>query len=225
MPINRSREELPWLYYPRSNSVRVINSHLGGGGESLSVRDSSIDTSGGTNWTVNLPSEISSGDYLILAVVNDTSAVSLTTPSGWTLLATIENVERLTVFSKVADGSETTVSLTLSWGEDGHYIAISVAGAASIENQSNSTNNPPSISPTWGSGGLALAIAAARANSGSGFTTFPSGYTSLGTSLSETLGRPDIAAAWKSFTGSSEDPGAFVGGAQVGSVTIALQAE
>lgn len=27
MPINKSREELPWLYYPRSNSVRVINSH------------------------------------------------------------------------------------------------------------------------------------------------------------------------------------------------------
>lgn len=27
----KSREELPWLYYPRSNSVRVINSHLGGG--------------------------------------------------------------------------------------------------------------------------------------------------------------------------------------------------
>lgn len=27
--LNKSREELPWLYYPRSNSVRVINSHFG----------------------------------------------------------------------------------------------------------------------------------------------------------------------------------------------------
>lgn len=28
----KSRDELPWLYYPRSNSVRVLNSHIIGGG-------------------------------------------------------------------------------------------------------------------------------------------------------------------------------------------------
>jgi hypothetical protein len=27
--INKSRDELPWLYYPKGNKLRVINSHLG----------------------------------------------------------------------------------------------------------------------------------------------------------------------------------------------------
>lgn len=57
----KSRDELPWLYYPRSNSVRVINSHLGGGGGgSLAVNGKmpvaawvpSLDTAGNGTTTL-----------------------------------------------------------------------------------------------------------------------------------------------------------------------------
>ena len=67
----KSREELPWLYYPRSNSVRVINSHLGGGGGggvSLAVNGKtpiaawvpSLDTAG--NGTTTLTDLIGAND-------------------------------------------------------------------------------------------------------------------------------------------------------------------
>lgn len=38
--INKSRDEMPWLYYPRGNRVRVINSHLDGAGGGLPAEDS-----------------------------------------------------------------------------------------------------------------------------------------------------------------------------------------
>lgn len=61
--LNKSRDELPWLYYPRSNSVRVINSHLEGGG-------GGSDPESGLSLTTSIPTGGIAGSNAVISQSN-----------------------------------------------------------------------------------------------------------------------------------------------------------
>src|SRR5690606_21577426 len=100
---------------------------------------------------VTLPSGIQAGDLLVMVF---RSAESASTPSGWSLLSTRNSSGRTYIFTKTATGSEgSTVSVSL--GDDSRIAAITYrisnwTGTPEAVFVDSNTNNPPSISPSWG---------------------------------------------------------------------------
>lgn len=90
-------------------------------------------TSATTPWSVNLPSGIQSGDLLVL-LMRTASTVTITTPSGWTLLAssTADSSNDVTaVYWRRATGTEgSTVSVSLSGSAKGCAMVWRITGAA-----------------------------------------------------------------------------------------------
>lgn len=181
---------------------------------------------------INLPASISSGDLLIivLAAYATAGAVSITTPSGWSVLFSVVgsgNLRRVAGFYKVASGSEgATVSITFSRNVSCAANSYRITGytgtpeAGTATTGSSTAPNPPSLSPSWGSGDI-LWLAVFGNVSPGGTITSPTNYSS-GFSVDE--GKILIASAQRNLTASSEDPGAFTtSSANWAANTIAIQ--
>lgn len=230
----KSRRELPWLPYPESDKVYIINAHNFGGGASAPVLEfAEVFTISGSPSSVDvtIPAGTTSGDLLLVSIVKDSAASSISVPSGWTRIVQINNIETHDVFYRFADGSEgLSVTFNFTATEGGSYFVARVSGSSQIEATSNTTFDPPSITPSWGdSSFLVIAISTQRAPAG--YTGFPIGYTQIGSSDVISIGTPETAAAWIEASGVSEDPSAFLGGgaasgagSAVGVVTVAIGA-
>jgi len=176
-----------------------------------------------TNHYVNMPATVNAGDLLIVLFTNDGSA-TVTTPGGWTSLASNTNgiYVRLSVYYKIAAGTEggTTVNFATSGSEQAAaqvYRITDWHGTTPPEISAGATGtntrpNPASLNPSgWDvADTLWLAVAGQDRGDQSGTTAYPAYYTdgistlsSSGISSCRTLSASRVLAA------ASEDPGAF----------------
>lgn len=190
-----------------------------------------------TTHNVNMPGTVNSGDLLLAFFTNDANS-TVTTPSGWTQIATAVRTTQATgsVYAKKAAGTEggTTVNFVTSasraasanvyrvtgWSGDlGGVVAASV-----VPGGTTAGPNPPSLTTSWGSANnLWFAYAA---GSTWATTSYPGSYTGGTTSTggSGTTGA-STATAQRAVAAATEDPGAFtMTSAQNGvAFTVAVQ--
>jgi len=178
-----------------------------------------------TNHYVNMPATVSAGDLLIVLFINDGSA-TVTTPDGWTQLASIANgaAVRLSVYYKIAAGTEggTVVNFVTSAAEQAAaqvYRITDWHGATPPEISTAATGtstrpNPASLNPVgWDvADTLWLAVAGQDRGDQSGSTAYPVHYTngmSTQSSNPATTGVCRTHSARRVLAADSEDPGAF----------------
>jgi len=173
---------------------------------------------------VNMPATVNAGDLLIVLFVNDKNE-SVTTPGGWSLLASDSNGAqhvRLSAYYKIAAGTEggTTVNFVTSASEQAAAqvyritnwhgttppeISISAGGTSTAP-------NPTSLDPAGWDVADTLWIAVAGQDRGdqSGPTVYPASYTEGTSTLSsDGTGSCRIHSARKVLAAASENPGAF----------------
>jgi hypothetical protein len=175
--------------------------------------------SAGTSHTVNLPASISAGDLLIIFFGFYTGTVSV--PSGWSQLGSTDangtNI-LLATFYKVASGSEgSTVNVTTGSSCKSDHTSYRITGYAAsgyIEKSSATTGtdsspNPTTLTPSWGSADT-LWIAA-EANRNDSFTSFPSSHpdNQISGGNTSTSSSSWTATCTDEDAASSNDPGAY----------------
>lgn len=179
-----------------------------------------------TSMAVNLPASISSGDLLI-AVAETRNVVTWSTiPTGFAQIfspVAAGGVGTLTAFYKIATGSEgATVTWIANTGTTASWQTRKITTwhgttppEATTANSGGavSTNNPPSLTPSWGSADTAwLAIMGNTAQSVT-ITVAPTNYTDLTSNAVSSGGAAaNSGTAYRQLTATSEDPGAFTTG-------------
>jgi len=192
------------------------------------VVESLTETAFGTDTTdhyVNMPATVNGGNLLIVFFTNDGSA-TVTTPVGWTQLASTANgaAVRLSVYYKIAAGTEggTTVNFVTSAAEQAAaqvYRITNWHGTTPPEISTAATGtstrpNPASLNPAgWDvADTLWLAVAGQDRGDQSGTTAYPVYYTDgISTQSSDpaTTGDCRIHSACRGLAAASENPGAF----------------
>lgn len=166
--------------------------------------------------SVNLPTGIQSGNLLIM-IFRAGSAVTVSSgPSGWTLLGSRNSNGVTYVWYKTADGTEGS-TVTVTTGSSIHAAAISYrisgwGGTPEIAFAGSNVNDPPSLSPSWGSAETLWIAVMTNRRSDSSVSAAPTSYTGLITiSQASNIGtdRSRVSSAHRFLTAASEDPGAF----------------
>jgi len=186
------------------------------------------ETAFGTDTTdhyVNMPATVNAGDLLIVLFTNDGNA-TVTTPAGWTPLASTANGSsvRLSVYYKIAAGTEgsTTVNFATSSSEQAAaqvYRITDWHGTTPPEISTAATGtstapNPASLDPAGWDVADTLWIAVAGQDRGdqSGTTAYPASYADGITTQSSdpaTTGVCRTHSARRVLAVASENPGAF----------------
>jgi preprotein translocase subunit YajC len=185
------------------------------------------ETEFGTDTTyhyVNMPAMVNTGDLLIVLFTNDGSA-TVTTPAGWSLLASNANgsAVRLSVYYKIAGGTEggTTVNFVTSASEQAAaqvYRITNWHGTTPPEISTDVTGtstapNPASLNPAGWDVADTLWIAVAGQDRGDedGTTAYPASYTNGISTLSaeDDTSSCRTLSARRVLAAASEDPGAF----------------
>jgi hypothetical protein len=200
--------------------------------------NSQVD-SNSTSHTVALPSDVASGD-LLLIVFNyrnyTVPGVTLTTPSGWVLVDSSvtdnENSVSLYVFARIASGSEgSTVSVTSSANARSAHCSICIAGHDAAVSPSVSgilvskalndefpygLPNPPSLTASWGSDKNLWVAVCGISLGGRTYTAAPGDYakTEFATNTSSLASRCSTAVAHRYLLSDSDDPSTFNLGAE-----------
>lgn len=184
--------------------------------ESPVVEDSASFSGSGSNFSVTLPTGITSGDLLIMIVgFNQFSTVTI---SGWTQASVQEYFGKYYVFYKVASGSEGATQ-SVSYGTTTNCVAQTYRISGNLDVGSyppevgvaNGSLDPPSLSPSYGSQDYLWIASANVEQNGSGayINGYPSGYSNTGNvAISSAL-----ALGWgtKESTATSENPSTFAG--------------
>ena len=185
------------------------------------------ETAFGTDTTdhyVDMPATVNAGDLLIALFTNDGDA-TVTTPAGWTELASNETdgAVRLSVYYKIAAGTEggTTVNLVTSATEQAAaqvYRITDWQGTTPPEISTAATDtstapDPAFLDPAgWGvSNTLWLAVAGQDRGDQPGTLAYPISYTDgISTQSSSGVGVCRTHSARRVLlTATSEDPGPF----------------
>jgi len=192
------------------------------------VVTSVTQTAFGTDTTdhyVDMPATVNVGDLLIVLFTNDGS-VAVTTPDGWSLLASnaTGTAVRLSVYYKIAAGTEgsTTVNFATSSSEQAAaqvYRITDWHGTTPPEISTAATGtstapNPASLDPAGWDVADTLWIAVAGQDRGdqSGTTAYPASYADgISTQSSDpaTTGVCRTHSARRVLAVASENPGAF----------------
>lgn len=191
-----------------------------------SVTTSSFTTNA-TSHAVAMPATVNAGDLLLMFFTVD-SIPTITTPSGWSIVApkttTAGNSHCAIVYGKKADGTEggTTVDVVTDTTEQAvaHVYRVTdwggtlstdvVAGTPSVASSTNNPN-PPSVSWPWGTVDV-LVIASEHHSENGDASAAPTNYTNLTvTNTSTGTAGAAVGSAWRAMTGatSPEDPGTF----------------
>lgn len=188
----------------------------------VSSTNTSSEVSNVTSHTVNLPASISSGDLLIVFFSCD--AVETTTwPSSnaWYDGVLVDEVgfnHTCDVVYRIADGTEgSTITVTTGTAEQSEHISYRITAwhgttpPEAVDDGGVQTNqpDPPSLTPSWGSGDT-LWIAGQTNNDGtSTVTTWPTNYTSNQLNPGSGVGSVAVGVATRENATSSENPSAF----------------
>jgi len=190
---------------------------------SVSATTTSATNTASTSHVVSLPSG-SNGKLFIFIEIADPST-TMTTPSGWNLVATQNNPsgDRSYIFGRDADGSEgSTVTVTSSASFKSCHIAARVSdarvGFTSSEvttatpttGASNANPDPGSVTTGWGTEQFLSFASCGVQTEGTAINAYPTTHpdnritsaTSTGTSARN-------AIATRVLTGTSDNPGTF----------------
>lgn len=174
----------------------------------------SVTSSDSTNHVMTMPSGVNSGDLLVAFHMLQTNTVDITAPSGWTNI--VDGSSNVWGFYKVSDGTEgasqtfTTASSTTS----GHIVYRITGYAGTPEFTFNSsTDDPPSITPSWGSfDNLYIPAIVEFDTTPQDITAAPTNYSSLQKTAEFTffgIFTTRVGSAQRALTASTEDPGTF----------------
>lgn len=175
-----------------------------------------------TNHAVNMPASVTAGDLLLVVITTDGNA-AVTTPTGWNELwnTTTGTALRAGGYAKIAVGNEggTTVNFVTTSIEQAAAQVYQIqnwygtldglAVGNSVISASDTTANPPALSPNWGTADT-LWIPVVHTSTGRTITSGPTGYSNLiSTRSGDTTASGQIASARLSKNTASEDPGVF----------------
>ena len=175
-----------------------------------------------TAHNVSMPATVNAGDLLIVLFNNDGGA-TVTTPAGWTQLASnaTGTAVRLSVYYKIAAGTEdgTKVNFVTSANEQAAaqvYRITDWHGTTPPEISTAATGtdtaaDPSSLNPAGWDLANTLWLAVAGQDQGGGTPTYPVSYTGGITTRSSTGGsqRCQMMSARRVLAAASENPGAF----------------
>jgi hypothetical protein len=186
------------------------------------VTETAFDTDT-TSHYVNMPSTVNAGDLLIVLFSNDRNG-SVTTPGGWTELASDTSGPhiRVSVYYRIAAGTEggTTVNFITSAAEEAaaqvykitNWHGTTPPGISIAATGSDASPDPASLNPaSWDvTDTLWIAVAGQDRGDQTGTMTYPAGYID-GTSTLSSVGTGScrIHSAHRVLATASEDPGAF----------------
>jgi hypothetical protein len=169
----------------------------------------------GTSHTVYLPSNISSGNLLLVFFSIYVSSVpTITFPGGWTQLynTTYSTYVRSGAWYRVADGTEgATITVTTSTNASSahtSYLLTQYSGTpeGAAATGSSAAPDPPNLTPSWGAKDtLWFAVCGTGAFGGS-VTSYPTNYADGKLYLYTSGGN---ATAIRQLNAASENPGAF----------------
>ena len=116
-----------------------------------------------SNLSINVPTGTASGDVMIASVAVSPGTAAISTPTGWTLIRSIQNISattsRLSIFQRVATTTE-PVSYTWSLGASHSGVVGGIISFSGVDNvspidtengattTSSTTHATPSITPT-----------------------------------------------------------------------------
>jgi hypothetical protein len=184
------------------------------------------ETAFGTDTTdhyVSMPATVDTGDLLIVVFANDRDE-SVTTPSGWTELASDTSGPhiRLSVYYRIATGTEgsTTVNFVTSDNEEAaaqvyritNWHGTTPPEISTAASGTDAAPDPASLNPGGWDVADTLWIAVAGQDRGAqpGTTAYPVGYTDgISTLSSGGTGSCRIHSARRVLATASEDPSAF----------------
>lgn len=181
------------------------------------VSSTSDNQAASSSFACALPSSVAAGELLIAVVhVGKTSAATINTPSGWTLLqqyAGSGNLRKVAVFYKEAAGGETSISLTADVSCDWIGVTARVTnwstGLVSIGTAATGTSanpDPPSCTGAWNKGRLVFAVTSHLNNSVT-LSAGPSGYTLMNSASISTGVTSRLAVYRLESFNDTEDPG------------------
>ncbi len=186
-----------------------------------------------TSITVTKPSGLATGDLWIIAVVRRGNDAAFTWPAGFTELAALADVTggktRLEVRSRVCDGSETNITVSLVINSQWKAMGWRITGyagtpVATIATGDSTNANPPNLGPSWGAADtLWLAVMGID-----GFPTISAAPANYGqfnqNSFVGTTSWCRIATGERELNAASENPGTFTSDTeQWVAATIAIQ--
>lgn len=161
------------------------------------------------NAVAALPASISAGDLLVVAFFTVTP---ITTPSGWTQIATANATYYLTVVAKVASGSEgSTLSAVQGAAGPSIHQSYRITGHGGLPTGeavggTNADPNPPNHSPGSAADYLWLAFGSSGDENGATLTGAPTSFTNL--TINE-VNSVQLGSARRELNASSLDPSAF----------------
>lgn len=179
----------------------------------------------GTSHSINLPASLVSGNLLVVVVMGTGSITP--TPTGWTQFGGVH-----AVLTKTSDGTE-GATLTVDMGSSARIAAVSyqIQNWNAVQVSYNVTNDdPPSFTPTFGSGDTLWIATMGAKRSDWEATAAPTNYTNLltiGNISSSSTARCEVASARRELAAASENPGTFTISGTTDSpesTTIAIQA-
>lgn len=151
------------------------------------------DTSNGTqgsnstNWTLTYPTNIASGNLLLLFIGRDGAAATPTLPAGWNILINSSDGNcALIVAYKFATGSESgTFSYQPGASEQGSWRIVRITGAHASEvpdigtaaTGNDSNPNPPSCTAGWGAEDNLWFACYGADNGATDATAYPTDFT------------------------------------------------
>lgn len=182
-------------------------------------------SSSNTSHTVNYPATVFAGDRIELWI--GLPASRSITASGWTLVGSATNTCMLSMYTRVATGSEGggTFSIGLNSADVLKAIVRSIAGAdapqiSSPASGTSSTSNPdaPSFTPSGGPDDFLWVAAGLK----TGPTGQPDDINNYDNHISDTSGSLSIMLADRQLNAASTNPGNF--DANSGSTWVAFTA-
>lgn len=199
----------------------------------VATTNTSSETSQTTSHDVSLPASITAGDLLMI-FFNTQENPTITTPTGWTLLKTLDasgGTARLATFYKTATGSEgATVVITTSTSWRSTHATMRISGWSGTPGVSSGATgdsgqaDPDNLTPSGGAKDyLWIAFAGSNNASGGEFTSAPTNYSNF---LAQATSGTAVGVASRQLNASSENPGTFGGTlGRWGAATIAISPE
>lgn len=170
--------------------------------------------------SVNLPSGIQAGDFLLVYIRAGNTNINITPPGDWTIHGTEMDANGTSILiCKTASGSEgASISVTFSGARTLAAVAMRFSGQSGYHSTSpanvNTTGDPPELVISGVEKHHYIALLSNRTTQA--VTAAPSGFSGLVAAYSTTVGNPSnvectAAAAFLKAEDDTLDPGVFGG--------------
>lgn len=168
-----------------------------------------------TSHSVTMPAAATTARGVLVIFTADSGPTVTTSSSGWTRLDGIAGATMgSTVFYKRPGITLSSLTVSLSFAEEGTYIVLAIDGAEPTENPSlaglavtGSNTNPPNLAPSGGTRDY-LWIAVRSGEAAVVATAAPASFTNLTSATGGSSGA-STSTAERQLNAASLDPGAF----------------